>query len=251
MQNKLPDLDFNKAAIFLDFDGTLVDLQPTPDAVIVSDSLRKMLLQLNEHTQHALALVSGRSIESIDQLLALPDIAVSGSHGMQYRWESTQSIQHHPQVSAVPDALVQQCQQFCQQHGLLLEQKPLSIAIHYRSHPDMERQVENFLSTLIGSATQLEIQTGKFIRELKPRGIDKASALAQFSQSSPFAGRIPWYFGDDVTDEHAFAWVKQHNGISVKIGDGDSCADYHLPSPQHVLEYFLKNLTSEEDYARQ
>ncbi|SDI02179.1 trehalose 6-phosphatase [Vibrio xiamenensis] len=250
MQNTLPNMNFNQSAIFLDFDGTLVDLQPTPDAVIVSNQLRQMLLQLNDHTQDALALVSGRSIESIDQLIKLPNVAVSGSHGMQFRLAQDAPISLHPQVTPLPKHIIISCEQFCAQHQLLLEHKPLSIALHYRSHPQRESQVEQFLDHLIADLPDLEIQTGKFIRELKPRGIDKASALEYFVQQPRFSGRTPWYFGDDVTDEHAFAWVKQHQGISVKVGEGQSCADYRLQSPQQVLEYFLMNLKSEEQHAR-
>ena len=250
MQNTLPNMNFNQSAIFLDFDGTLVELQPTPDAVIVSTQLRQMLLQLNDRTQYALALVSGRSVESIDQLLKLPSVAVSGSHGMQYRMEQDAPISLHPQVTPLPKHIITNCEHFCAQNQLLLEHKPLSVAVHYRRQPQRENQVEQFLSGLIEEQPNLEIQTGKFIRELKPRGIDKASALEYFFQTARFAGRTPWYFGDDVTDEHAFAWVKQHHGISVKVGEGQSCADFYLQSPQQVLEYFLMNLKSEEHYAR-
>ncbi|MFM2484106.1 trehalose-phosphatase [Celerinatantimonas yamalensis] len=246
MLNDLPELNFGQSAIFLDFDGTLVDLQSTPDAVIVGDVLKKMLFQLDQRTHQSLAIISGRSIASLDQLLAIANLRLGGSHGMEYRLSSGASTTIHPDVVPIPEQLVKQCQSFCQKHQLLWESKPLSAAIHYRDNPKLEADIDDYLTHLICHDPNLEIQRGKFIRELKPKGISKASALEIFMAKPPFYSKIPWYFGDDITDEDAFSWINQHGGVSVKIGDGETLANYHLPTPQHVLNYFLSNLHSEE-----
>lgn len=246
MQNKLPELILNQSAIFLDFDGTLVDLQPTPDAVVVSEQLRQMLTRLDLQTQHALAIISGRSIESLDALLCLPSLLMGGSHGMQFRKEPLGDIVIHPDVTPLPEELISQCKQFCDQYQLLWEAKPLSAAIHYRNKPELEIQVDQYLNTLIHQYSDLNIQEGKYIRELKPRGVNKASALEFFMQGHNFINKIPWYFGDDITDEDAFLWVKQHNGIAVKVGEGETIADYRLQSPEDVFSFLNSSLHCEE-----
>ncbi len=251
MQSDLPTIRFNQSALFLDFDGTLVDLQATPDGVTVNERLRQLLLGVNQRTNNALALISGRSVESLDHLVKLPQLAISGSHGMQYRHSGESAIDVHPQVAPLPQRLIENCQAFCNRQQLLLECKPYSVAIHYRHAPEKQPLVESFLQKLLLHTAQLEIQPGKLIRELKPAGIDKSSALDLFSQRAPFADRTPWYFGDDATDEHAFAWVNRHQGVSVKIGEGPTCAQYRLPSPSELISHIERHLLREEHYARQ
>ncbi|SJL83080.1 trehalose-phosphatase [Vibrio palustris] len=248
MNKTLPPLPFDNVALFFDFDGTLVELQPTPEAVIVDDELRTVLKSLNNEVNQALALISGRSLDSLDHLLAMPTVNVSGSHGMQFRCGQSGDVFLHPDTISLPETLLHDCQRFCHQHDLLLEDKPLTVAIHYRNKPDMENQVEAYLQQLTErfSSLKLSIQAGKSIRELKPSGINKASALDYFTSKDAFQDRTPWYFGDDVTDEDAFTWINERNGVSVKIGDGESNAQYLLDSPQEVIA-FLKDRLAVRD----
>ncbi|MBF9000443.1 trehalose-phosphatase [Vibrio nitrifigilis] len=240
MMNTLPKLPFEQSAIFLDFDGTLVDLKPTPDAVIVTDKVKNTLRQINRETNQASAIITGRSVDSLDSLLAMPEFKVSGSHGMQFRFGNSHTVNQHPDVVALPQSLLDECLLFCAEQQLLLEDKPLTLAIHYRDQPFKEQMVEHFLNDVINrySTLKLAVQNGKFIRELKPEFINKASALTYFMNCAEFEGRVPWYFGDDVTDEDAFKWVNNHHGVSVKIGEGASCANYRLESPDGVIEFF-------------
>ncbi|MGO1298687.1 MAG: trehalose-phosphatase [Vibrio sp.] len=244
MNKTLPPLPFDNVALFFDFDGTLVELQATPEAVIVDDELRTLLQSLGREVNQALALISGRSLDSLDHLLAMPTVNVSGSHGMQFRCGSSEDTFLHPETITLPDSLIKDCQRFCQQHDLLLEDKPLTVAIHYRSKPEMENQVETYLQQLSErfASLNLSIQAGKSIRELKPTGINKASALDYFMNQAEFKGRTPWYFGDDVTDEDAFTWINERHGVSVKIGDGESNAQYQLTSPQEVVGFLQDRL---------
>ncbi|CAG9296662.1 trehalose-phosphatase [Celerinatantimonas diazotrophica] len=246
MKNKLPELILNQSAMFLDFDGTLVDLQPTPDAVVVTEQLRNLLTTLDSKTNHALAIISGRSIESLDKLLRLPLLLMGGSHGMQFRKVPFGDIVIHPDVTPLPDKLMSQCKAFCENNQLLWEAKPLSSAIHYRNNPKLEIKIDEYLDTLVHQYSGVNIQRGKYIRELKPKGVNKASALEFFMQNHHFTHKTPWYFGDDTTDEDAFSWVKQHNGIAVKVGEGETIADYHLQSPQDVFSFLSSSLYCEE-----
>lgn len=246
MKKKLPELILNQSAIFLDFDGTLVDLQPTPDAVVVTEQLRNLLTTLDNQTNHSLAIISGRSIESLDKLLCLPSLLMGGSHGMQFRRTPFGDIVIHPSVTPLSDKLMAQCKKFCEENQLLWEVKPLSSAIHYRNKPELERHIDQYLNTLVRQHSEVNIQQGKYIRELKPRGVNKASALEFFMQNHHFINKTPWYFGDDITDEDAFSWVKQHNGIAVKVGEGETIADYHLQSPQDVFLFLSSSVYGEE-----
>ncbi|MFM2482678.1 trehalose-phosphatase [Celerinatantimonas sp. YJH-8] len=243
---KLPSLNLDQAAIFFDFDGTLVDLQQTPDMVVVNSRLKLMLTQLNIQTNQSIAIISGRSIASLDQLLDLSQITLSGSHGMQYRYANQTQILHHPDVIPIQESIYKEAKLFCETHNLLWEVKPLSIAIHYRNRPELENVIEKFLHKFIKQNNKFEIQGGKYIRELKPRGISKASALELFMQHPPFKSLTPWYLGDDITDEDAFNWVNQHQGISIKIGEGKTQAKYHIDTPDDVLKFFQTNLIKEE-----
>ncbi|MFC3023942.1 trehalose-phosphatase [Vibrio zhugei] len=252
MNKTLPPLPFDNVALFFDFDGTLVELQATPEAVIVGDELRTLVTSLGRELNQALALISGRSLDSLDHLLAMPTVNVSGSHGMQFRCGSSGDTFLHPNTVTLPDALIKDCQQFCHKHDLLLEDKPLTVAIHYRSKPEMENQVEAYLQQLAArfSSLDLSIQAGKRIRELKPSGINKASALDYFMSQPQFKDRTPWYFGDDVTDEDAFTWVNERHGVSVKIGEGESNAQYHLASPQEVMAFLQDRLAVRDNHDR-
>lgn len=246
MQNQLPKMSLNDCAIFLDFDGTLVALESTPDAVKVSEDLKQLLLALDTSSAGAIALISGRSIDSLDALLSLPKLNVSGSHGMQFRFGEDQPLTLHPDVSKIPETLIAQCQAFCHERQLIWEEKPFSIAIHYRNHPDLEDIISEYLSNLIAPYPKLTIQQGKLIQEIKPRNIDKSSALEIFMQYPQFQGKTPWYFGDDVTDEDAFAWILNHQGIAVKVGDDQSLAPHHLKNHLDVIKFLQLALKSEE-----
>lgn len=244
----LPSLNLNKSAVFLDFDGTLVDIKPTPSQVKISVNTQSLLIILNQKLNNALAIISGRDIASLMGCLhpPTPALNLSGSHGMQYKLSTTDLIQLHPQVKAIPTALISQCKQFSLQHQLIWEPKPYSVIIHYRNHPELERIVENFLTNIISDYPGFIIQTGKCVREIKQSGVNKASALKLFMRNSLFYGRQPWYFGDDITDEDAFQWINHHQGISVKIGNhSHSFAKFHLDAPHTLIEFFQNNLNLE------
>jgi trehalose 6-phosphate phosphatase len=214
-----PRADLASIALFLDVDGTMLDLAVRPDAVIVDPTLRETLSTLHARLGGALAIVSGRPIREIDALLALDDVAAAGLHGAELR-----SKGHATLAQPVPDPRLDPVRARAVEiaaalPGVLVEDKGGAIALHYRTAPDAEdatRLAALDLLTLAGA--DYELIHGKAVVELKPRHADKGTALATLMQIAPFAGRTPWMLGDDLTDEDAFAEANRERGVSVIVG---------------------------------
>jgi len=238
---QVPRAAMHTVALFFDFDGTLVHLAPTPDGVEVSDTLRALLCSLNTATEGALAIVTGRSLDALDDLLRLKSVNVSGSHGAVYRIQGQQS--NMDDQFLIPSELVEKCQQFAYEHQLIFENKQFSVTFHYRQSPDKEVIVDQWLRQLIPSYPALIVQRGKCVHEIKSENVHKGAAVDFFMRHPQFKGRVPWFFGDDTTDEYAFNTVNQLGGYSVKIGVGETSANLRLPSPDdliHLLHEWLR-----------
>lgn len=228
-------------AFFLDFDGTLVDLAPTPDAVLVPDALKHLLATLRDAADGALAIVSGRSIESIDALLAPLVLPVAGLHGAEWRDAQGACVRQFdadarlPQMQAVLEAAVRA------HPGMLLETKQISLALHYRNAPEREAQALEAVQRAIAPfADAFVLQPGKMVFEIKPAGVDKGRAIESLLAGTPFAGRTPCFAGDDLTDEAGFAVVNARGGLSIKIGEGNTVAHTRLPSVAHLLAWLAQ-----------
>jgi len=225
-------------AFFLDFDGTLVELAATPDAVIIPDALKYLLAVLSDLSGGALAIVSGRSIDSIDAMLAPLVLPVAGLHGAEWRdaagvlvrqFDADERIERMSEVLAEAVAA---------HPGMLLEAKMASIALHYRAVPDKEAQARAAAEravALFGEAFVL--QPGKMVFEIKPAGVNKGRAIETLLGSPPFAGRTPCFAGDDLTDEAGFAVVNALGGMSIKVGAGDTTATYRVEGVRDVLAW--------------
>jgi trehalose 6-phosphate phosphatase len=205
-------------ALFLDFDGTLVELAETPDAIRVSPELPKLLARLGDRLDGRLAIISGRAIGDLERYLSCRGLAVSGSHGLELRLSDGSLVplaaprgldQARERVGRFAEALP----------GILIEDKPFSIAVHYRRAPEREAHVRAFMDGL-AAATGLVVQQGKMVTELRPAGADKGDAVRAFMAEPPFAGARPLFVGDDLTDEDAFracgrAWRRRRAGGNV------------------------------------
>jgi trehalose 6-phosphate phosphatase len=225
-------------ALFLDLDGTLVEIAATPDAVLVSSRLLRVLRALHERLDRAVALVSGRSIAEVDRLLGLPGLAVAGIHGSERR-DATGRV-HRASASPVIDDARRTLAAFAMRHsGLLLEDKGNALALHFRRAPGMEPAARAAVAqALAASGPGFEVQAGKSVLEIKPTGASKGRAIEQFMAEPPFAGRVPAFVGDDLTDEAGFDVVNRMDGCSVRVGDGGgSCARWSLPDVAHVLDW--------------
>ena len=225
----MPPIPLPDWAYFLDVDGTLLEIAETPAAVHVDACLLDLIAQLHRKSGGAVALVSGRSLSDLDELLGLVRLPMAGQHGLERRDASGRLWIHAATPNAkyfIKEALAPV---LARHAGLLLEDKGLTLALHYRQAPRLAAYVHRFLARLIAADSGLELQRGKCVVEVKPAGIDKGSAIAEYMLEPPFRGRIPVFIGDDLNDEHGFAEINRLNGISIKVGKATSCANYRLP----------------------
>lgn len=229
-------------ALFLDFDGTLVDFADHPQSVFIPPSLPGLLNQLYEELNGAFALISGRSIESLDSLLTLPHIPVAGGHGAEWR---VGGVYRTDSLSAPGFGLaVELLTDFARVHNLLFENKGHSIAIHFRQYPEMKKAIDQFVAAHIEILPGLRVIYGNCVREIQPTGMDKGKAVARFMRLPSFEGRGPAYIGDDTTDEDAFQWVNANHGVSCKVGGGMTSAQYRLESVVEVRRFLVDFLSA-------
>ena len=217
------------AALFLDADGTLLEIAETPSAVRGDAAMRRLLENLQGMLGDAVAVVSGRPIADIDRIFDMPALSVAGLHGLEWR-DATGRVRrpnHLPPVSLLKDR-IDRFAASCK--GILVEDKQATIAVHYRHAPEAGETTYAYLADLIRDCDGLTLLHGKMVVEVKPSGIDKGSAIDRFMAAAPFAGRRPVIAGDDVTDETGFVAVNDLGRISVRIGDdADTAARYRLP----------------------
>src|ERR1700754_4106052 len=177
-----------ETAFFFDFDGTLVELAPTPDGVLVQPRVTVLLAELRSLTNGALAIVSGRGIDSIDGFLGMPDLPVAGLHGAERR-DANGATQR---VGFNDERLLHMEQVLAEvvntNPGMLLEIKGASLALHYRNAPDREAAARVATERLVAHYPDAYVvQPGKMVFEIKPKGVDKGRALRAFLDEPPFA----------------------------------------------------------------
>jgi trehalose 6-phosphate phosphatase len=222
----------DRAALFLDFDGTLVELADHPDAVIVAPSLQPLIASLAHRLDGRVAIVTGRAIAALEALVGRLAIAVAGSHGGEFRRAATAGTiaDIEPLATPLPAAVVEAVERFAQANGgLLVEPKPFSIAIHYRRHPEALKALLDCAQELAG-AHGMAVKHGKQVIELAMPGSDKGTAARRFMDLAAFAGATPLFLGDDVTDEDAFLAVRALGGHGVLVGEmRPTAASFRLP----------------------
>ncbi len=237
------DVDVATVAFFFDLDGTLAPLAPRPDAVKLPQDTASVLARLFERTQGAMAVVSGRAIDDIDGLLAPLRVPAAGLHGAEIRHADGALVraEGHAADTTRVAAMVAPLHALVAQHpGLLLENKGSALALHYRSAPELASVARDTMRALADLyAEHFVLQPGKFVFELRPRHVSKGRAITTLLKEAPFAGRTPLFAGDDLTDEAGFADVNALGGITIKIGEGETCARHRLPSPQALTAWLL------------
>jgi len=219
-------------AFFLDLDGTLLEIAETPDAVGIGPEEKVLMERLVAGAGGAVAVISGRALARIDQIMAPLVLPAAGQHGAERR--DAQGVRHRHRFPAnVLRPVAVGIRSFAAQHqGLVFEDKGASVALHYRKAPQLARAAQAAVRDAAGPlGEQVEVQDGKMVVELKPAGCDKGKAIAQFMQEAPFAGRQPVFIGDDATDEYGFRVVNAMGGHTVKVGEGASVARWRLENP--------------------
>jgi len=224
------------AALFLDVDGSLLPFAPRPDAVEVPPALLERLTALQQALGGALALVSGRNLATLDLLFAPGVFAAAGLHGVERR-----RFGHAGVAGDAPPALLRARDAaiaLIDAHpGALVEDKGAALGLHWRMvAPEHKAAAELALRAFAaGALTGLpdyQLQPGDHVIELRPRHADKGSAILAFLEEAPFAGRVPVFAGDDLTDEPGFSAVNARGGISVLVGDrAGSAARFRLSDP--------------------
>jgi trehalose 6-phosphate phosphatase len=207
---------FAPAALFLDFDGTLVELAEAPGAISVPSGLTPLLDRLSARLEGRLAVVSGRALQDLRRHLGGGAAVLSGSHGAELRYADGR----HIPVAAPPGlaAARESVRRFAAGgEGLLVEDKPAGVALHYRLAPARAEEADAFLEALAESSG-LALQRGKMVAELRPHGSDKGKALSRLMAEPPFAGARPVFVGDDLTDEDAFRAAAALGGEGVLVG---------------------------------
>ena len=211
-------LDLKTTALLFDVDGTLIDIAPRPDAVVVPDDLRQSLALLAKATDGALALVSGRPIADLDRLFAPLVLPAIGGHGAEMRRTPGQAVEAS---APLPEGLRRQLAAArAIDPGILIEDKGYSLALHYRVAPQaqtrLRRHIDSVCAKFPGEA--LEVLLGKALFEVKRPGISKGEAVGRLMARAPFAGRRPVFVGDDVTDESVFAQLPALGGMGFAVG---------------------------------
>lgn len=237
---------WQRAALFLDFDGTLVDIADHPDGVVIARALPGLIEALARQLDGRLALVSGRSLAALEALLGPIGVAMAGSHGGEFR--PAGAVTTLALADPLPTDVVTRLSHFAEANGgLLVEPKPHSIAIHYRRHPEALDALLAYANGIM-EGTALGMKHGKQVIELVMPGADKGAAVAKFMQFDGFAGAEPLFLGDDVTDEDAFVAVARLGGSGILVGPmRPTAARWRLPDVMAVhawLEAGLETLPS-------
>jgi trehalose 6-phosphate phosphatase len=213
------DLAPDRDALFLDFDGTLVDIAPTPDSVRPAPGLPALLDALSRRLDGALAIVTGRPVEAVDGFLAPHRLPVAGLHGRDRRLADGSRARAAVNPVAVEAARVRLRALSARWPGTLIEDKGESVALHFRQAPEAAAAArEEALAVEAASGGALRLVPGKMVVELVPSGADKGTAIRDLLGLPPFRGRVPVFAGDDVTDEAGFAAVNALGGLAVRVG---------------------------------
>ncbi|HUG61982.1 MAG TPA: trehalose-phosphatase [Methylomirabilota bacterium] len=226
------ELDFERNALFLDFDGTLVDIAPRPEAVVVPAELPPLLMRLLDRFGGALAIVSGRPIAEIDRFLAPAVMPAAGLHGLEWRaGASTGRMEPPPSLDQIRRDVRETG---LAERGVRIEDKGLSLALHYRDVPALGAAVLAMATAAAAAHPDLSVLNGKMVVEIKPKAASKASAVRRFAGLAPFAGRTPVFVGDDVTDEDGMRAALDAGGTAIKVGEGESVAPLRVAAPSDV-----------------
>ena len=224
------DGDADRVALFLDFDGTLVDIAPTPDAVRVEPAAAAALERLRLRLGGALAIVTGRPVADIDRFLPTLRLDACGLHGLERR-VAGRDLPSAP-LPDIGGEIAALRRHFADVAGVVVEGKRVGVAVHWRLAPDAERDASAAMTDLAARlGPGYRLQDGKAVRELVPAASGKGAGIRALMAMQPYHGRLPVFAGDDRTDEDGFAAVNEAGGVSVKVGSGPTTARFRVAGP--------------------
>jgi trehalose 6-phosphate phosphatase len=229
------NLDASAVALFLDVDGTLLEIRDNPAEVVADRALTELLQACSKKVHGALSLISGRSIAEVDRIFAPAVFPVAGAHGAELRFDGAEALTLDS--NPMPREALRRLEEFVAANpSLLLEYKRGGVSLHYRRAPELQAACGELVRGLMADlGDAFRLIAGKMVYEIAPAAHNKGAAIRAFPEHAPFAGRIPVYVGDDVTDEDAFAEVNRVDGLSIRVGDSaHSQARYELPDVASV-----------------
>lgn len=244
-------------AFFLDLDGTLLDLAPTPDGVRAEPDLQKNLQRLSERNNGALAIVTGRSVAFVEALFPGHEFAVAGLHGAELKLNGRAEARDGADISSDSgdqrrylDARASAKAAALQLPGVIFEDKGRAFALHYRrALPHAGAVLEIMKQAVMRAGAAYSLQAGKFVYEVKPGGSTKATAVNFFMQSPDFQDRLAVAAGDDLTDEAMFAEINTRGGASIRVGHltngNKTCASMVIGSPA-LFRNWIRSIVCEE-----
>lgn len=233
-------LNSEKDALFLDIDGTLLDIAQTPQGVIVPPLLTETLGRTFRNLGGALALISGRPLSEIDALFYPLKLPTAGCHGAELRFSPTGEVEAglHLHASFINEAksILEAFQ------GISIENKGFALAVHYRQVPHIREQLFDKLCKLVAPFhSELELMTGKKVFEINLRRQNKAMAIERFLKQKPFSKRRPIFIGDDAVDVPAIEYCRRAGGLGIWVGT--KCNGDAMPDPQFVRNWLTNNTT--------
>jgi trehalose 6-phosphate phosphatase len=223
--------------LFLDVDGTLLELAEHPGAVSVDPLLMPLLERLRAAANGAVALVSGRTIADLDRLFGELRLPLAGMHGCERR--DAQGALHVAPVALEQLADVREgLKRLVARHpGLLLEDKGAGLALHFLQARELEHELRAEVALLAAPLVpRFALLDGHAVIEVKPAAHTKDSAVTAFMEEEPFRGRQPIFIGDDQTDYGGFEAVRRFDGLAIAVGPRVK-AEWWLPDPPAVHQW--------------
>lgn len=217
-----PDLD-RASALFLDVDGTLLEIAASPELVVVPPSLPGLLAHLHDQLGGALAIVSGRPLAEIDRLLAPFASSAAGEHGVAVRYDDG-TLEEAPAGMAVPESWREALQAAADRWpGVQMEPKPHGVTMHYRLAPDHANDVWRLVRALVSEDhPHFRLLPAREAVEISLRGRSKGSAVERLMGQAMFQGRRPIYIGDDFTDEAGMSMARDLGGVGLRVAESFS-----------------------------
>ena len=234
-------LDLDSTAFLFDYDGVLADIVDDPREARPFQQVIECLQMLQAAAGGAVAVISGREIATLDDMLQPLKLPAAGIHGLQHR--DAGGIVKEPQLdSGKVDKVQQRLEDFARsREGLMVERKTASVALHYRRRPELADECRELVEQIAAEDDALRLLAGKMVFELKIGHRTKGDAIEDFMKEAPFRGRRPVFVGDDVTDEDGFAVLPKWDGISIKVGPGQTAARFRVPDTAQ-FRFWLKRL---------
>jgi trehalose 6-phosphate phosphatase len=237
-----PPLDAAGNALFLDFDGSLVDFALLPHKIVVRPETIALLENTSRRMNGALAIVTGRRIADVDRHLAPLKLAASGVHGLEFRAGAGET-RRIPVSEELEEARRRLLHELSTNDPVYLEDKQGALVLHYRMHPDQKVRAGRLAEHATDGLDTLSVVNGHSIFEIRQRDITKANAVRRFMRRPPFESRIPVFVGDDLTDEDGMRAAASLGGFGVKIGNGETAAAFRLADTAAVQRW-ISQLTA-------